>query len=176
MRDSQKGSKKLLLIRLVWCWNVKKQILRPDSQRPRVSFEGLQLILRHVDILLLLEVRIVLQFIDKFFGVFFEHRLLAKCHSNSNYEENNGRVRLFWLSLVTCPLVADGHCEGVSAEPAQDPKKEEPKMREVTWFTVFFRHVKITLNWVEFESLKSKGLNTLSFVCSQWKTEASFSH
>ena len=85
-----------------------------------------------MDILLLLEVRIVLQFIDEFFGVFFEHRLLAKCHSNSNYEENNGQVLLFWLSLVTCPLVADGHCEGVSAEPAQDPKKEEPKMREVT--------------------------------------------
>lgn len=47
---------------------------------------------------------------------------------------------LFWLSLGTCPLVADGHCEGVSAEPAEDPKKEEPKMMEVTcvFVCVFF--------------------------------------
>ena len=30
----------------------KKQILRPDSQRPRVSFEGLELASNYVDILL----------------------------------------------------------------------------------------------------------------------------
>ena len=68
----------------------KKQILRPDSQRPRVSFEGLEPASNYVDILLFVGganySTIYGNSLMSFFLSIFEHRLVAKCHSNSNYQ------------------------------------------------------------------------------------------